>query len=169
MVSGLRSSAFSRWSMVSLCFVSLFLTSHPRHSRGGRRRSIEPALPPLQPLHPRGVPRKKGRKKERKKGKKKERKGRGNRKRKLFHQRLAPCLSDIWFLISTINLRSSASPISLQSAASVFKSLVNATWSLVSCRCALVSTLWYLLCVLWSLQSVVSGHWPLLSDLWLLV
>ena len=62
MVSGLRSSVSGRWYMASLCLVSLLLTYYPRHSRGGRRRSLEPALPPLQPLHPRGMPKKKRKK-----------------------------------------------------------------------------------------------------------
>ena len=36
-------------------YTSLFLTPSPKLSKGGRRRSLfEPALPPLQPLRPRG-------------------------------------------------------------------------------------------------------------------
>ena len=46
-------------SSVSL-FVAVCDPSSPWHSRGGKHRSCEPAFPPLQPLHPRGMPRGRG-------------------------------------------------------------------------------------------------------------
>ena len=62
-VSCLTCCCMNCLSHVAFLSHSRYLCLHcPRswHSRGGKRRSCEPAFPPLQPLHPRGMPRGRG-------------------------------------------------------------------------------------------------------------